>query len=196
MTQCNGRPPQAMEKQSTTGARGVREQYHQALADLYDAQAPRLYRYFWFHTRDEREAEDLLADAFCEAIRCLHTFEGPRGNLGSWVYAIARRVLSRYYRTKSEIEGAPEVGAAGGERAPSSAKAGLSTDTRIDLWEALSELSRPEQEVIALKFGAGLRFKEIGEAMGLRTSHVGYLLYRALRRLRARLTDEEGYYER
>ena len=185
-----------MEQQTAAGARGVREPYHQALADLYDAQAPRLYRYLWFHTRDEREAEDLLADVFCEAIRCLHTFEGPRGNLGSWVYAIARRVLSRYYRAKSEAEEEPQGSAAKEEQAPTNAEAGVSTDTRIDLWEALSELSRPEQEVVALKFGAGLRFKEIGEAMGLRTSHVGYLLYRALRRLRARLTDEEGCDER
>jgi RNA polymerase sigma-70 factor (ECF subfamily) len=56
--------------------------------------------------------------------------------------------------------------------------------------QALSALSEREQEIIRLKFGGGLRNKEIARVLRLRAGHVAVILYRALRKLRAHL--EEG----
>jgi RNA polymerase sigma-70 factor (ECF subfamily) len=53
----------------------------------------------------------------------------------------------------------------------------------------LSTLSEREQEIIRLKFGAGLGNQEIAKVMRLRAGHVAVILYRALRKLRARLEE-------
>ena len=50
---------------------------------------------------------------------------------------------------------------------------------------AMATLSEREQELIRLKFGAGLGNQEIAKVMRLRAGYVGVLLYRALRKLRA-----------
>jgi RNA polymerase sigma-70 factor (ECF subfamily) len=55
---------------------------------------------------------------------------------------------------------------------------------------ALAALPERDQEVIRLKFMGGLGNKEIAKVMKLRAGHVAVILYRALRKLRARL--EEG----
>ena len=52
-------------------------------------------------------------------------------------------------------------------------------------------LPEREQEIIGLKFLGGLNNRQIGQAMGLRAGHVAVILYRALRRLRDLLEDEE-----
>ena len=55
------------------------------------------------------------------------------------------------------------------------------------LQAALATLSEREQEIIRLKFVGGLGNKEIARVMRLQAGHVAVLLYRALRKLRARL---------
>jgi RNA polymerase sigma-70 factor (ECF subfamily) len=54
----------------------------------------------------------------------------------------------------------------------------------------LSTLSEREQEIIRLKFGAGLGNQEIAKVMRLRAGHVAVILYRALRKLRAQLEED------
>ena len=55
----------------------------------------------------------------------------------------------------------------------------------------LQTLSDREQEIIALKFAGGLKNRQIAEILGLSPGNVGTILYRAMRRLRRRLTEEE-----
>jgi len=53
----------------------------------------------------------------------------------------------------------------------------------------LSQLPEKHRQVIILKFGAGLSYKEIAEVMSLSVSHVGVILHTALGRLRQHMAD-------
>ena len=59
------------------------------------------------------------------------------------------------------------------------------------LLAAVRTLPEREQEIIGLKFLGDLKNRQIGQAMGLRASHVAVILYRAIRRLRDLLEEEE-----
>jgi len=59
----------------------------------------------------------------------------------------------------------------------------------------LDTLSEREQEIIQLKFAAGLGNQEIADIVDLRAGHVAVIVYRALRKLRARLEEEETIQE-
>jgi RNA polymerase sigma-70 factor (ECF subfamily) len=159
----------------------------EALASLYMAHAPQLYRYFWAHTGSASLAEDLVSETFLSAIRTLHTYRAERGSFNAWLFGIARRKLARYV---SEVNGPLQVADLPTDALPDDAA--LHLDERIDLWQAVSELEGCDREVLALKFGAGLTYPEIAQVTGLRPGHVGVLLYRALQRLRARLAGGEG----
>ncbi len=164
----------------------------EALGKLYAAHAPQLYRYFWIHTHSQALAEDLVSETFLGALRSLASYRAERGAFGAWLYGIAHHALARHAHDLAASpvdasEAAVEV-AAHREGAPA-----LGVEERIDLWHAVSELSAVEREIIALKFGAGLTHPEIGEIMGLQPTNVGVIIYRALRRLRARLSDEGGH---
>ncbi len=55
---------------------------------------------------------------------------------------------------------------------------------------ALATLPEREQEIIRLKFGGGLGNQEIAKVMRLRAGNVAVILFRALRKLRARLEED------
>lgn len=162
----------------------------EALARLYAAHATHLYRYFWIHTRSRVRAEDLVSETFVRILHSLPGYRPDRGSFSAWLYSIARRALAQQIKNRARL--AAEV-ADPTLSAAAQAQAGLPTvtpDERIDLWQAVAELPENEQEVVALKFGAGLTHSEIGKIMRLRTGYVGVLLYRALQRLRAQMGDE------
>ena len=159
----------------------------EALASLYTAHAPQLYRYFWVHTRSDSLAEDLVSETFLSALRTLRTYRVERGSFNAWLYGIARRKLARHV---SEMSGPLQTTDIPVDGLPDESASHL--DERIDLWQAVSELEGFDRELLALKFGAGLTYPEIAEVTGLEPGHVGVLLYRALQKLRIRLMGEGG----
>ena len=55
----------------------------------------------------------------------------------------------------------------------------------------LATLSANQQEVVRLKFQAGLSYRQISEVTGLSVTNVGFLLHTAIARLRKRVADNE-----
>ncbi len=56
---------------------------------------------------------------------------------------------------------------------------------------AVSQLSPREQEIIALKFGAGLNNRTIANITHLSQSNVGVILFRAIKKLRGLLGSQK-----
>ena len=78
---------------------------------------------------------------------------------------------------------------ASGEVGPDSALERKQAGAKVaDLIATLPDRSR---EVVALKFAAGLSYKEISDVTGLTVSHVGVILHEALGKVRATLEKKE-----
>ena len=54
----------------------------------------------------------------------------------------------------------------------------------------ISALPERDQELLRLKFQEGLSYKQISAVTDLSVSNIGFILHRALRRLRSELTTE------
>ena len=52
------------------------------------------------------------------------------------------------------------------------------------LQSCVSQLSKAEQEIISLKFGAEMTNRQIAKTLGLSESNVGVIVYRSVRKLR------------
>lgn len=158
-------------------------------AELYRQYLPRILNYVRLRVDGEALAQDLTAAAFERAVAKQHTLR-QREAFGAWLFRIARNEVAGYYRGRR-----PTVPLAQAEAQPAGdptpPEAVLRREELARLRAALATLSAREQEIIRLKFGGGLGNQEIGRVMRLRAGHVAVILYRALRKLRARLEAEE-----
>lgn len=59
-----------------------------ALGEVYEQYAPRVYAFALRRLRDAAEAEDVCQDVFVEVARSIDAFEG-RSSLGTWILGIA-----------------------------------------------------------------------------------------------------------
>ncbi|HBK54004.1 MAG TPA: hypothetical protein DDZ44_08720 [Syntrophomonas wolfei] len=72
----------------------------------------------------------------------------------------------------------------------------LRNETHNELLAALATLGDRERNIIAMRFAANLKNREIASLLGLSENNVGIIVYRSLRQLREILANKEGNHDR
>jgi RNA polymerase sigma factor (sigma-70 family) len=140
----------------------------------------RVYAYVAYWIGDGADAEDVTSATFERALRYRSTFDPRRGEPLSWLLGIARRELGTYFaRRPVHLQSELDV--------PAPYDPADDTTARLDLVAALRSLDDAERELIALRYGADLTARQIGDVLGRRTNTVEVALHRALRKLRQEL---------
>lgn len=136
----------------------------------------RVYAYVGYLVHDRAEAEDIASETFERALRYRDSYDAHRGEPVAWLLGIARRcVYDRSLRPRHSAEHA-DAGAA--------ADPADTVLLRLELSEALSGLSGPDRELLALRYGADLSTREIARLLDMRRNAVDVALSRARARLR------------
>lgn len=128
------------------------------------------------------EAEDAVQEAFLKLHRHVAA-GGSQENVRSWLFRVAhneaRNRSARYESRKSApLELAAPLAAAGAD--PERQMLDRERYRRLDA--AMKALSGTERECVLLR-GEGLRYREIGEVLGIATSTVADTVDRAIRKL-------------
>lgn len=137
----------------------------------------RVYAYVAYRVADRSEAEDITSETFERALRYRDRYDPRKGEPVAWLLGIARNCIY-----DAQLRPRP----AGGDPA-GTATAGHEDEVvdRVALHEALAELNNDDRELLALRYGADLRTREIAKLLEQRPNTVDVALSRA----RARLAD-------
>jgi RNA polymerase sigma-70 factor, ECF subfamily len=143
-----------------------------------------VYSYVAYRIGPGPDAEDVTSETYARALRARDSYDPSRGAPVAWLIGIARRCLAEAMAARPVP--APEL-----REAAESGDLEERTLRRIALAAAVASLDEREQELIALRYGADLSARRIGEILDLRTNAVEVALHRALNRLRNRLEAEQ-----
>jgi RNA polymerase sigma-70 factor (ECF subfamily) len=145
----------------------------------------RVYAYVAYRVGPGPDAEDVTSETFERALRYRREFDSRRGEPVAWLIGIARRCISDHFAGRlTLIEDVPESEAPGDVSADAAA--------RIDLQRAVAALTDRDRELVALRYGADLTARQIGELLDMQTNAVEVALHRALRTLRETLDVPEA----
>jgi len=170
-----------------------RRQTRPDAGEMLDQFRARIYKYLRYRGLDVDEANDLTSAVFERAVRKLDRYDPARGAPNTWLFAIARNMLNSHWRAAARHKTLP-LEAVEEQLAfdPPPEEVVVGRETRRELIEALGSLDDRERDLIALKFSALITNREIASLTGLTESHVGVILFRALRKLRALLSVSSG----
>lgn len=168
-----------------------------AFSQLYDCYFPRIYNYVSYKVRAKQEAEDFTALVFERVLAKYYTFEPKKGSFDSWIFSIARNTLANHWRSlhrhpQKSLEQAfeqNEVFVADDYFAPS--ENFLRQEELERLRAYLQRLNRKERDLVALRFGAGLNQRKIGEILGMNEGNVAVALGRVIKKLRGWFEQDE-----
>jgi RNA polymerase sigma-70 factor (ECF subfamily) len=147
----------------------------------------RVYAYVAYRIGDGPDAEDVTSDVFERALRYRKSYDAARGEPLPWLLGIARRCIDDLGRRVGPTFDLEEHDRAALEDVASEAI------RRLSLSAAVRRLDDRSQDLVALRFGADLSARQIGDVLGLKTNAVEVALHRTLARLRSDLEhDDQG----
>jgi RNA polymerase sigma-70 factor (ECF subfamily) len=141
-----------------------------------------VYAYAAYRLGDGSDAEAVTSDAFERARRYRQSFDPRRETPAVWLVGIARGCVDGRLRGRGiEVPAGTEALHDGmGGPAPADL-----TSPPLDLAGAVATLGVRDRDLIALRYGAGLKVKEIARLLGQTTDAVEVALRRTLDRLHA-----------
>ncbi len=176
--------------------RRVREGDDAAYAEIVARHQQRVIRVAYRITGSREEALDVAQEVFLKAYRKLDAWR-PQGPFGGWLLRLAvnqaidhRRKVARHAdQHATSLDRAPAATAPRTDRGDVHATRG-EIDARVRA--ELAKLSEAQRTVFMLRHYEGLTLNEIAPVMGVSVGSVKVHLFRAVRRLRAMLSDLEG----
>ena len=165
----------------------------ETFARLYDEYLDKVFRYIQYRVNSTHLAEDLTSSVFEKALVNFGKYSSDRASFSTWLFSIARNVVIDHYRVnrKRQTVSLEEVTAQSSSDLSPEEEVERE-DERERLNRCLAELSKKEQEIIRLKFGAELNNRQIGKMLGLSESNIGTKLYRAIRKMRDSCRESES----
>lgn len=165
----------------------------EALAELFEQYADRLYAHCFRRLGDYADAEDAVSTVFLTVWRRRQRVQLHDDSAAPWLYGIATNVCRNLERSRRRhLRVAARAGSVGDVDAPDHADRindRLADEQRMnELLERVRALSRGEQDVLALVIWSGLSYADAAAALDIPIGTVRSRLARA----RARLARSEG----
>jgi RNA polymerase sigma-70 factor (ECF subfamily) len=161
---------------------------------LVEAYWERAYRFAAMVTRSDQESSDIAQEALLKVLRQLDRFDPEQGTFESWLWRIvlnvardAGRAAGRRQALLDRIRALP-LEEPGGD----AETAALRHIDDEGLLTAVRGLPKRPRTVIALRFGAQLTYREIGEHLGVTEAAALMATRRALSALRKKIESKEG----
>ena len=181
----SGRPPFPASMSSTAGAEGesLAERTDQSTAErelmrrvvagdelafqeFYRRLSPGLFSMVYQILQDQKEAEDVLQEAFVQMWKKASTYDDKRSALFTWAVMISRnkaidRLRGRQRRTRLVEDATPELSAASGNFESGADVLSSQSDERKRIRGALSALPALQREAIELAFFSDMTQAEV-----------------------------------
>ena len=143
----------------------------------------RVYGYVAYRIGDGPDAEDVTSEVFERALRYRDSYDASKGSPAGWLIGIARRCIEQPDARRQPVADPGAELAAPGVLEDDAAR-------RLTVRAAVARLDDRDRELVALRYGADLTARQIGELLDERTNTIEVALHRALGRLRAILGEE------
>lgn len=161
-----------------------------AFAALYRRYLRRVYRYLLTYAEREEDAADLTQHVFLRVLEALPGYTDRGAPFAAWLFRIARNVATDAYRRRRKTipwEHVPESLLPFGGQDPLAAS--IRREALNELRVLVAQLDPEKQELLALRFAAGLTSAEIGTVVGKSEVAVKRQLSRTIASLRGPFRD-------
>jgi RNA polymerase sigma-70 factor (ECF subfamily) len=155
---------------------------------LYDRHFARVHGYVRLRISDPASAEDDTSDVFITALTKLGDFRGE-GSFSAWLFRIAQNAVRAAHRRQPAASWTEEALPIRDD-SPGPEEQVLIHERLAELRGLFGALRQEHQDLLALRYVAGLSYKEIGQVVDTSTVAARVAVHRILEDLRRRYSHD------
>ena len=180
-----------MLQQEEEMVRRARQGDKDAVAQLFEANFDKIYKYIAFKVGNRADAEDLTQQTFLLALKSISSYRWHDVPFAAWLFRIAHNQMVDHFRKESKSK---RVAMDEANMPSTLDPAALAEQemTMSELMEACKQLTEAQQEVIHLRFISELSIAETAQVMNKSEGAVKVLQHDAVAKLRSIVSKEES----
>ena len=138
-------------------------------------------------------ARDCVQESFLRL--CRENRSHVEGHVDAWLFKTCRNRAMDHHRQEARMMIDSDSMALATATAPTTEPAGYLSqcEEQEQLHHQIARLPSREQEVLSLRLGQGLSYKQIAEITDMSVSHVGVILHDAVTKLRTAMTAQPSF---
>ncbi|MBT3202657.1 MAG: sigma-70 family RNA polymerase sigma factor [Phycisphaerales bacterium] len=162
----------------------------EAVSQLYQGYAPRIFRYIAYRVTLVTDAEDLTAEVFVRMVEGLPRYRDIGNPFDAWLFRIASARVADFHRKRGRRP-VSDLSDQMADSNPLPEEQLLQQQEEEELRNALRRLNKDDQKVLILRFVERKSHQEVATIINKSISAVKSIQHRALLRLATRLGSEE-----
>lgn len=160
--------------------------YNPIIEKIYKETAKTVYQYLYCLTNNQEVAEELTQETFYEAIQHMDKLNGE-GKIVVWLCQIARLLLYKQYKKKLNLTNIDE----NIEANYTVEEQIIANEEKELLYKKVQKLDDQTRQLVYLRLGADMTFKDIAQILGKTETWVRVRYYRAKEKLINELDNSE-----
>ncbi|HBO34053.1 MAG TPA: hypothetical protein DD636_04850 [Anaerolineaceae bacterium] len=156
-----------------------------AFAEIYSRYSLRIYRYVYNRVGDMAGAEDLTSQVFLDALEHIDNYR-PNGSFAAWLFTIARRRSVDYFRHSHPNQSLEDDQVSIN---PDVLEQIIKKEERTRLIKIIQSLDNDDQELLRLRYAAGLSFLDIAAVLNRTPASVKMAFYRLIEKIKQIMED-------
>lgn len=165
-------------------ARQAQQGCEVSFAELAERYGARLFHFLHHKTGNVQDAEDLVQDTFVKAYQNIHRYRCS-WKFSTWLFTIARRLASSYYRSLRRWQSVADVESG----SPEPGEIVTQEEARQSLWAMARGLSGNQYQALWLRYAENMSIKEIAQVLRKSQVNAKVILYRARVNMAERLLN-------
>ena len=159
------------------------------LTSLYDEYYDRISRFAYVRLGNRPDAEDIAGETFLKALKSLDSYQERGAPMQAWLFRIAQNLITDHFRRAQRKPTVPigDFDTAGDDNPAADVEQKLEME-RVNA--AIDQLTADQQEVLRLRFYAGLNSKETAEVLQKSDVAVRQMQHNGIQKLKQLLMDK------
>ena len=158
---------------------------------IFEMYYKRVYNYYYYRVQNQHIAEDLTSQLFEKVMTKIESYSKSKGNFEVWLFAIARNVMNDYFRHQKKYPWTSFDSVLEEICKDSNPEEMICQAEEVkELLTIVKTLKEKERNIIAYKFGANLKNREVADLLGISEKNVSVILCRTLKKLKVKLEEE------
>lgn len=154
-----------------------------AFEELYERHFGAVFGAVYMRTHHKQTAEEIVSQAWLQALERIHTFKPGKGSFGGWLHRIARNLVIDYYRSLRPNDSIEDVwDLPGNTDVPRDADTALRVES---VRQQLAGLPPKQRDIVLLRGWYGYPFAEIADMTGMTEAACKMSYKRSLEQLRS-----------